>query len=113
MSVEEIGFNNLLKQERVIVERCFGQLKQRFPVLQNTVRISLDLVPTVIVSCFILHNVSKYIKDNSVFDEEQYHNNGDEENEMMNEIDGEDLADGRRAEGQAKRRELAAVIEQF
>ncbi|CAH1986021.1 unnamed protein product [Acanthoscelides obtectus] len=30
----EINYNKLLKQERVIIERCFGQLKRRFPILQ-------------------------------------------------------------------------------
>ncbi|CAH1993885.1 unnamed protein product [Acanthoscelides obtectus] len=29
----EINYNKLLKQERVISERCFGQLKRRFPIL--------------------------------------------------------------------------------
>lgn len=30
----EVKYNKLLKKERVIVERCFGQLKRRFPTLQ-------------------------------------------------------------------------------
>jgi hypothetical protein len=44
---EEIAYNNLFKGERVIIERCFGQVKQRFPTLQNTIRLSLDFIPSL------------------------------------------------------------------
>ncbi|KAJ3661855.1 hypothetical protein Zmor_006234 [Zophobas morio] len=56
----EETINNLLKRERVIIERCFGQLKQRFATLQNAIRLSLPIIPSFIVACFVLHNVAKY-----------------------------------------------------
>lgn len=56
------AYNALLKKERVIIERCFGQLKRRFPVL-NHVRTKLYKVPAVIISCAVLHNIAKYLKD--------------------------------------------------
>ncbi|CAH1966428.1 unnamed protein product [Acanthoscelides obtectus] len=37
----EINYNKLLKQQRVIIERCFGQLKCRFPILQYVCRVKL------------------------------------------------------------------------
>ncbi|RZB38612.1 DDE Tnp 4 domain containing protein [Asbolus verrucosus] len=33
-SSEEISFNNAHKQQRIVIERCFGQLKQKFSMLQ-------------------------------------------------------------------------------
>ncbi|CAH2009012.1 unnamed protein product [Acanthoscelides obtectus] len=41
----EINYNKLLKQERVIIERCFGQLKRRFPILRYVCRVKLENVP--------------------------------------------------------------------
>ena len=49
-SPEERSYNNCLKRERLVIERCFGQLKKRFPILQNHVRVRLNLVPSVIVT---------------------------------------------------------------
>jgi hypothetical protein len=33
------AYNRLFKRERVIIERCFGQLKRRFPILQYACRV--------------------------------------------------------------------------
>jgi hypothetical protein len=33
---EQQAFNRLFKRERVIIERCLGQVKRRFPILQYT-----------------------------------------------------------------------------
>lgn len=41
----ERNFNLCHSRERVIIERCFGQLKKRFPILGNCVRVSLKKVP--------------------------------------------------------------------
>ena len=42
----------------MIIERCSGQLKQCFPILQQTVSQSSENVPKLICS-FILHNIAK------------------------------------------------------
>ncbi|XP_050299639.1 putative nuclease HARBI1 [Anthonomus grandis grandis] len=60
---QERAHNNLFTKERVIIERCFGQLKQRFPMLQYKVRVSIEKVPKFVICCCILHNVAKYLKD--------------------------------------------------
>ncbi|XP_063931186.1 putative nuclease HARBI1 [Zophobas morio] len=59
----EIHFNNMHKRNRVIIERCFGQVKKRFPILMNDIRVRLSRIPKLIVSCFVLHNVSKFVND--------------------------------------------------
>ncbi|CAH1999705.1 unnamed protein product [Acanthoscelides obtectus] len=55
----EINYNKLLKQKRVIVERCFGHLKRRFPILQYVCRVKLENVQKIIFACIVLHNVAK------------------------------------------------------
>lgn len=70
-TAEEVAYNNLLKNERVIIERCCGQLKQRFPLLQNTIRLQLRKVPSIIIACYVLHNIGKYLKDEEVFEIEE------------------------------------------
>ena len=60
---QELSYNNCLKIERLIIERCFGQLTRRFPTLQGRVRVHLEFVPSVIVACCIMHNVPKYLQD--------------------------------------------------
>lgn len=105
----EAAFNNLLKHERVIIERCFGQLKQRFPILQNTIRISLRFIPTLIVACFVLHNVAKHLKDDAVFEEG---NIDVEENEAVDlyERNYDFGRNAQRQEGELRRIVLADII---
>ena len=44
----ECNYNQLLKKERKIIERCFGQLKRRFPILQYVCRVKLDNVVKIL-----------------------------------------------------------------
>nr|CAI5833233.1 unnamed protein product [Callosobruchus analis] len=60
---EEIAFNTLFTKEKEIIERCFGQLKRRFPILQYMVRLKLDRVVSVIISCAVLDNMSKCLNE--------------------------------------------------
>jgi hypothetical protein len=64
---EERSFSRIHKKERVVIERCFGQMKRRFPILQGRVRVHLQIIPSVIIACFVMHNVSKYLKDPDEF----------------------------------------------
>ncbi|CAH1964379.1 unnamed protein product, partial [Acanthoscelides obtectus] len=59
----EINYNKLLNQERVIIDRCFSQLKRRFPILQYVCRVKLENVPKIIIACIVLHNVAKSLGD--------------------------------------------------
>lgn len=56
-------FNVIHKRERVVIERVFGQVKQRFPLLQSKVRVKTEKIPRFIAACFVLHNVAKHLKD--------------------------------------------------
>ncbi|KAG5893902.1 hypothetical protein JTB14_014511 [Gonioctena quinquepunctata] len=92
---QERASNDLLKRERIMIERCFGQLKQRFPKLQGTVRVPLNFVPTLIVACVISHNIAKYLKDELVFGEED-HPDESEENifNVHNEVSSKEMRIG-------------------
>jgi hypothetical protein len=101
-------FNCLFTKERVIIERCFGQLKRRFPILQERVRLNLQNVPSVIVACFVLRNVAKYVQDPDDFLENQANNDDDGVD------DGEEYNDARiRQRGQERRRMLAEIIHEM
>ncbi|CAH2003598.1 unnamed protein product [Acanthoscelides obtectus] len=58
-----MNYNKLVKQKRVIIERCFGQMKCRFHILQYVCRIKLENVPKIIIACIVLHNVAKSLGD--------------------------------------------------
>ncbi|CAH1954811.1 unnamed protein product [Acanthoscelides obtectus] len=59
----EINYNKLSKQERVIVECCFGQLKRLFPILQYVCRVKLENVTKIIIACIVLHNAGNSFGD--------------------------------------------------
>lgn len=60
---KEVNYNIVHKMERVVIERCFGQLKQRFPILQSKIRVATERIPSFITACFILHNAAKFVND--------------------------------------------------
>jgi hypothetical protein len=60
-----INYNRIHAQNRVIIERVFGQFKTRFPLLSSKVRLHLDIIPSVIVGSFVLHNIAKHLCDRS------------------------------------------------
>lgn len=100
---EQRAYNACITRERVVIERCFGQVKQRFPILQSKIRLATERVPSVILCCFILHNVAKHIQD--------------EDFEIRDLNDGEDFNvpvehDGIRIRerGQQRRDEIATAI---
>lgn len=105
---EEIAYNRLHAKERVIIERCFGQLKKRFPILQHPIRVALEKVPSIIVSCVILHNIAKYLQDDLPWDETEHENDNENGNENLPEEEIGDAA--RRRLGQRKRDEIKTII---
>lgn len=68
-------YNNIFCRERVTIERCFGQLKARFPILQYKVRSTkMETIPSIIICCVVLHNIAKWLKDEDFnFAEERNH----------------------------------------
>lgn len=101
----ELKFNQLLKRERVTIERCFGQLKRRFPILQYVCRVKLQKVPKVIVTCIVLHNVAKTLGDPDW--EPQEVMNDDEDDDHLDQIGP------LRQQGQEIRRNLSLIINNF
>jgi len=62
-SPQQLNFNKVYARDRVIIERCFGQVKRRFPILHYKVRVTLRNVSNIIICCFVLHNIAKYLAD--------------------------------------------------
>ena len=103
-------FNRLHARERVVVERVFGQLKRRFPIIGNCVRISLERVPKLIVSCAVLHNVAKHLNDD-------FEDPGDENPALAEEDDVQDAPGEQHNEdrvtkvrGELKRQEMLQLL---
>ncbi|CAH1987524.1 unnamed protein product [Acanthoscelides obtectus] len=100
-------FNLLHSRERVTIERLFGQLKMRFPILGNTVRVSSEKVPKIILCCAVLHNVAKYLNDDfnleEAFEDEPL-------DEVMYEDEEDDDRNPLRRLGVRKREDIIAVL---
>uniref|UniRef100_A0A8D8RF09 Nuclease HARBI1 n=3 Tax=Cacopsylla melanoneura TaxID=428564 RepID=A0A8D8RF09_9HEMI len=65
-SPEENLYNESLIRTRVTVERCFGVLKRRFPILSIGIRVSLatmEKADAYIIACAILHNIACINRD--------------------------------------------------
>ena len=52
----EIFFNTKLHSVRYQIECVFDRLKARWRILNRPIDLGIEFVPTVIHSCFILHN---------------------------------------------------------
>lgn len=103
---EEVYFNQIYAKERVTVERCFGQMKMRFPILHYKVRTKLSSVGQIILCCCILHNIAKYLGDDVDFPEL-------DEDDVFEEIQEENASTSNSAKrrlGQQKRNEIAHVL---
>lgn len=103
-------FNRLHARERVVVERVFGQLKRRFPIIGNCVRISLERVPKLIVSCAVLHNVAKHLNDD--FEDPGDENPALAEEDDVQDAPGEQHNEDRvtKARGEQKRQEMLQLL---
>lgn len=55
-SEAHIRYNTAVSRGRVVIERAFGLVKQRFRCLTRAMSLPLRRVCTAIVACFILHN---------------------------------------------------------
>ncbi|KAI4455236.1 hypothetical protein MML48_9g00013033 [Holotrichia oblita] len=107
---QEIAYNSLHKRERDIIERCFRQLKRRFPVLQHQIRLNIDKIPSVIVSAVVLHNVAKYLNDQLPNDEEEV---AAEDHDGEEVVEDNDELNNDRQRGQQRREEIKNIIFQL
>ena len=53
---EQVVFNNMLRSARNQIECAFGRLKARWAILTRRLDLRLEIVPTVVYACFVLHN---------------------------------------------------------
>lgn len=65
----EKDHNALHAKEKVLAERVVGQLKKRFSILQNLIRVALDKESSIVIACSALHNFAKYLNDYSPWDD--------------------------------------------
>ena len=65
----QVNFNDIFTRERVIVERCFGILKKRFPICGYKLRYQPPKCADIIMACCILHNIAKHLADPEDFDD--------------------------------------------
>ena len=53
---QEQYFGLMLCKSRIVIECAFGRLKAKFPALRRIMDININDLPSVIYSCFVLHN---------------------------------------------------------
>lgn len=96
-------YNETHAKERVVIECSFGQVKRRFPILQSKIRMKTSRVPSMILACFILHNVAKRLNDEDFqFDE------GSQDD--VNDPPRECTANDERARGAQRRDAIATYL---
>ena len=101
----EVNYNWVHKRARCTIERTFGQVKRRFHCIGSILRCSLDRVPSVIVSCFILHNLAKDVGDPDFEGE-----NEEDDDDFQDFIDRSD--NYLRVKGEQKRQEMVVTLSQ-
>ncbi|CAH2000701.1 unnamed protein product [Acanthoscelides obtectus] len=84
--VEQV-FNESQIRSRNPVERLFGVLKRRFPVLSLGIRLSLETAQTLIVACAVLHNIAVNMNEpEPLQDDDQNREWEEEENVNGNDV---------------------------
>ncbi|XP_066600973.1 putative nuclease HARBI1 [Prorops nasuta] len=65
--VDEINYNRILSQSRMVVERSIGLLKGRWRCLLDKLLMRrTDLIPYYIIACCVLHNVCLLCEDEEI-----------------------------------------------
>lgn len=54
----EVAYNEAHAATENTIERCFGVLKRRFPVLSMGMRLAVNTTLAVVVACAVLHNIA-------------------------------------------------------
>ena len=95
-------FNLRHSSLRNAIERVFGVIKKRFPILKNTSSHSFDTITDVIIACCILHNFIHIHSNGEDWIDEEYdiqYENQSSEKEDINKPDDDYSTDERRREG--------------
>lgn len=88
-------YNESQIRSRNVIERAFGVLKKRFPVLSTGIRSNVENVEAIIIACTVLHNIVLDQDFGFPLHDERV-NNGDSDDENDNPNNGN--------EGRAERR---------
>jgi hypothetical protein len=59
----EVRYNERHVSTRNVIERCFGVIKRRFPILAYGCRLKIETVQIVIVAAAVLHNIALKMGD--------------------------------------------------
>ena len=90
---KEEKFNHSHAQLRNVIERAYGVLKARFPILKQMAKYKFEVQRDVVIACFAIHNfIRKCNIHDQLFlelDEDSIFNNEEEV-----EADGEEALDG-------------------
>ena len=54
---EQVVFNGLLRTARNPIDSVFGRLKTRWAILTRKMDLTIDTIPIVVYSCFVLHKL--------------------------------------------------------
>ena len=94
LSDTEKSFNKHLSSARVTVERVFGVLKGRWRYLLKRLDNDLESVPSIIITCCVLHNICLQNHDNCIDDDDLLENVLERERrERRNRISNHNLCD--------------------
>ncbi|XP_012833691.1 PREDICTED: uncharacterized protein LOC105954568 [Erythranthe guttata] len=72
---KEEKFNHAHAQLRNVIERTYGVLKNRFPILETMAPFSFDVQRNIVIACFAVHNFIRKERISDRFFEELYQPN--------------------------------------
>ena len=84
-------FNLRHSSLRNVVERLFGVVKRRFPILVKMSPYPFDFQCDLVQCCFLLHN---FVRINQLYEDEFYENGGDEANDILEDENDDEEEDG-------------------
>ena len=108
---EQVIFNDMLRSARNPIECAFGRLKARWSILTRKIDLNLEIIPTLIYACFVLHNFCE--NRNSYIDEElvQFQMNKIKENEENYRNIPDPIYSINEGEGEVVRRTLTTLVQ--
>ena len=106
----EENYNIVHKKGRVVIERTFGQVKSRVYCIGSILRIKLERVPTIIITCFMLHNLAKQFGDPHILEEDVINYDDDDDGEGQDDLRQEDDRHLRRL-GELKRQDVVEYLQ--
>ncbi|CAL5410713.1 unnamed protein product [Camellia sinensis] len=90
-------FNHRHSSLRNVIERTFGVLKQRFPLLRHMPRYDMVRQGPIVMACYVLHNWIRTVQEQDEFFDAEESSNEDEddvEDKDEDEDEGEDGGEG-------------------